>query len=261
MGHSKVQISFVSSPPNMALYTPQVHQDTRKRMTKLSEQSVQLSPYSKKWWDLQCPADLQVNPPTEWPFTEWITYGASPANTTAYPPKELFCTLMYSPKSTRQWKWKKDRIQCRLNQQLSFNKWHRAVELPGDHVLLRDQDKHGLILGKTEQLRSYFVDTNKGTRRRNRSALVVTTKHPATEHSNEDLPSETTTAPNSTFTNSTITAVAADKRETNGRTSDGDFPRDSACCWVSTWPMCKYLNSFRKSCEATRAPGFIEIEH
>ena len=40
--------SFVSSPPNMALYTPQVHQDTRKRMAKLSEQSVQPSPYSEK---------------------------------------------------------------------------------------------------------------------------------------------------------------------------------------------------------------------
>ena len=91
----------------------------------------------------------------------------------------------------------------RLNQQLSFNKRHRAVELPtlhpGDHVWVRDQDRHGLILGKTEQPRSYLVDTNKGTLRRNRSALVVTTKHPVTEHSTEDLPSETTTAPNPTL--------------------------------------------------------------
>ena len=138
---------------------------------------------------------------------------------------QRICTLMYSPKSTRQWKWKKDRIQWRLNQQLSFNKWHRAVELPDDHVLVRDQDQHGLILGKTEQSRSYFVDTNKGTLRRNCSALVVTTKHPATKHSTEDLPSGTTTAPNSTctFTNSTITAVTADKTKTNGRRSDGDY--------------------------------------
>ena len=91
----------------------------------------------------------------------------------------------------------------RLNQQLSFNKRHRAVKLPtlhpGDHVWVRDQDRHGLILGKTEQPRSYLVDTNKGTLRRNRSALVVTTKHPVTEHSTEDLPSETTTAPNPTL--------------------------------------------------------------
>ena len=91
----------------------------------------------------------------------------------------------------------------RLNQQLSFNKRHRAVKLPalhpGDHVWVRDQDRHGLILGKTEQPRSYLVDTNKGTLRRNRSALVVTTKHPTTEHSTEDRPSETTTAPNPTL--------------------------------------------------------------
>ena len=47
-GPSTTQIPFVSSPPNMALYTPQVHQDTRKRMAKLSEQFVQLIPYSEK---------------------------------------------------------------------------------------------------------------------------------------------------------------------------------------------------------------------
>ena len=86
----------------------------------------------------------------------------------------------------------------RLNQQLSFNKRHHAVELPtlyrDDHVWVRDQDQHGLILGKTEQPRSYLMDTNKGTLRQNRSALVVTTKHPVTEHSTKYLPSETTTA-------------------------------------------------------------------
>ena len=91
----------------------------------------------------------------------------------------------------------------RLNQQLSFNKRHRAVELPtlhpGDHVWVRDQDRHGLILGKTKQPCSYLLDTNKGTLRRNRSALVVTTKCPVVDQSTEDLPSETTTAPNPTL--------------------------------------------------------------
>ena len=91
----------------------------------------------------------------------------------------------------------------RLNQQLSFNKHHRVVELPtlhpGDHVWVRDQDRHGLILGKTEQPHSYLVDTNKGTLRRNRSALVVTTKRPVGAQSTKDLPSETTTAPNPTL--------------------------------------------------------------
>lgn len=44
----------------------------------------------------------------------------------------------------------------RMNQQLSFNNRHRAVELPtlhpGDHVWVRDQDRHGLILGTTSLL-------------------------------------------------------------------------------------------------------------
>ena len=68
----------------------------------------------------------------------------------------------------------------RWNQQLSLNKRHRAIELPklhhGDHVWVSDQDRQGLILGKTEQPRSYLVGTNKGTLRRSRSALVATTK-------------------------------------------------------------------------------------
>ena len=46
---------------------------------------------------------------------------------------------------------------------------------------------------------SYLAHTNKGTLRRDRSALVVTTKHPVTQHSTKDLPSETTTAPNPTL--------------------------------------------------------------
>ena len=114
-------------------------------------------------------------------------------------PKHLYPNVQSKERQTVEMKER----SYRLNQQLSFNKRHRAVELPvlhpGDHVWVRDQDRHGLILGKTEQPRSYFVDTNKGTLQRNRSALVVTTKHPATEHSTEDLPSETTTAPNPTL--------------------------------------------------------------
>ena len=89
----------------------------------------------------------------------------------------------------------------RSNQQLNFNKRHRARELPtlypGD-VWLRDQDRYGFILGKTEQPRSYLVSTDKGKLRRNRSALVNTTKNPITEHSTDDPSSETTRTTNST---------------------------------------------------------------
>ena len=82
----------------------------------------------------------------------------------------------------------------RLNQQHNFDKRHRVQELPtlqpGDQVWIRDQDRHGQILGKTEQPRSYLVSTEKGTLRRNRSALVVT-KDPKTEHSSDVVPPET----------------------------------------------------------------------
>ena len=91
----------------------------------------------------------------------------------------------------------------RSNQQLNFNKRHRARELltlhPSDHVWVRGQDRHGFIPGKTEQPRSYLVSTDKGTLRRNRSALVITTKNPVTEHSTADPPSETTRTTNSTL--------------------------------------------------------------
>lgn len=54
-----------------------------------------------------------------------------------------------------------------LDQQLNFDKRHGAVELPmlhpGDHVWVRDQDRHGLTLGKTIQPPPYLEGTNKGT--------------------------------------------------------------------------------------------------
>ena len=65
----------------------------------------------------------------------------------------------------------------RLNQQCNFNRRHRAKELPtlelGGRVWIRDQDRYGLVTGKTEKPRSYLVTTERGTLRRNRSALVT----------------------------------------------------------------------------------------
>ena len=73
MGPSTVQIPFASLQPH---HTPQICQDI-------------------------CPSDLQVNSPTEWPFAERITNWASPANTTAYPPKQFVpqCTAQRTPDS------------------------------------------------------------------------------------------------------------------------------------------------------------------
>lgn len=114
-------------------------------------------------------------------------------------PNNLYPNVQLKERQTVETKEK----SYRSNQQLSFNKRHRAVALPtlhpGDHVWVRDQDRHGLILGNTEQPRSYLVDTNKGTLRRNRAALVITAKKTVTENSTEDLPSETTATPSPTL--------------------------------------------------------------
>ncbi|XP_033639876.1 uncharacterized protein K02A2.6-like [Asterias rubens] len=69
----------------------------------------------------------------------------------------------------------------RTKQQHNFNLRHRATTLPtlhpGDSVWIRDQNRQGTILAKSSQPRSYIVETNLGTVRRNRSALVTTPDH------------------------------------------------------------------------------------
>ena len=64
----------------------------------------------------------------------------------------------------------------RSNQRKSFNQRHRAKELPavtaGDSVWIRDQNRLGKIQGRTQHPRSFLIETEKGTIRRNRSALV-----------------------------------------------------------------------------------------
>ena len=42
----------------------------------------------------------------------------------------------------------------------------------GDSVWIRDQDRLGKIQGRTQHPRSFIIETEKGTLRRNRSALV-----------------------------------------------------------------------------------------
>ena len=70
---------------------------------------------------------------------------------------------------------KKEEIY-RSNQRQSFNQRIRAKELPdltnGDSVWIRDQDRLGKIQGRTQHPRSFIIETEKGTLRRNRSALV-----------------------------------------------------------------------------------------
>ena len=64
----------------------------------------------------------------------------------------------------------------RSNQRQSLNQRHRAKELPdltnGDCVWIRGQNRLGKIQGRTQHPLSFFIETDKGTLRRNRSALV-----------------------------------------------------------------------------------------
>ena len=110
-------------------------------MAKLSKRSVQLRPYSEKNDDI---------------YSVLLTYRSTPLHN-GLSPSELLIGLhlraqlpihpnnLYpnvQPKERKTVETKKR--SYRINQQLSFNKRHRAVELPtlhpGDHVWVRDQD-------------------------------------------------------------------------------------------------------------------------
>ena len=61
------------------------------------------------------------------------------------------------------------------NQRQSFNQRHQEKELPdlksGDSVWIRDQGCLGKIQERTLHPRSFIIETERGTLRRNRSAL------------------------------------------------------------------------------------------
>jgi hypothetical protein len=75
----------------------------------------------------------------------------------------------------------------RQNQELNFNKRHKANELPilqpGDTVYLRDRQQEGHVIQRSQEPRSYLVKTSDGhVFRRNRAAIVYTSKeHQMTE--------------------------------------------------------------------------------
>jgi hypothetical protein len=68
----------------------------------------------------------------------------------------------------------------RSNQKRNFDLRHKTRELPtlqsGDKVWIRDQNRNGQILRNANQPRSYIVQTEQGTVRRNRKALVSTSQ-------------------------------------------------------------------------------------
>ena len=72
----------------------------------------------------------------------------------------------------------------RSRQQIYHDKRHQAHTLPplpsGQQVWVRDQNREGQVIGAAQQPRSYLVQTDMSTLRRNRSALVPTSTKPAT---------------------------------------------------------------------------------
>ena len=82
-------------------------------------------------------------------------------------------------------------ILWRLNQQRNFDRRHRAKELPtlepGGRVWIRGKDRYSPVTGKTEKPRSSLVTTERGTLRRNRSALEAAAK-PAEAEQHSAMP-------------------------------------------------------------------------
>ena len=62
------------------------------------------------------------------------------------------------------------------NQKRNFHRRRQVQELPdlttGESVWIGDQDRPGKVQGRTQHPRSYLIETEKGTMRRNGSALV-----------------------------------------------------------------------------------------
>ena len=66
----------------------------------------------------------------------------------------------------------------RRQQAVTFNRRHRATELPtlneGETVLIRDQNRRGQVIEQNTSPRSYVVQTDQGsTIRRNRGSLIA----------------------------------------------------------------------------------------
>ncbi|XP_030828454.1 uncharacterized protein K02A2.6-like [Strongylocentrotus purpuratus] len=70
----------------------------------------------------------------------------------------------------------------RSDQMMTYNRRHDSRELPelqpGDSVWIRDQSRYGKVTQKAQQPRSYHVQTELGTVRRNRRALIAVQGQP-----------------------------------------------------------------------------------
>eukprot|EP00057_Strongylocentrotus_purpuratus_P018713 XP_011673187.1 PREDICTED: uncharacterized protein K02A2.6-like [Strongylocentrotus purpuratus] len=70
----------------------------------------------------------------------------------------------------------------RSDQMMTYNRRHDSRELPelqpGDSVWIRDQSRYGKVTQKAQQPRSYHVQTEHGTVRRNRRALIAVQGQP-----------------------------------------------------------------------------------
>ena len=102
-------------------------------------------------------------------------------------------------------------------QQIKFNQWHQAHELPvlhpGGKVWTWDQDRHGHIVKTTEHPRSYIVKSKQGIVRGNMRVLVHTTNEPESPKSKaQSSPVKYTPESTDTQTNTQISLQVPSKR-------------------------------------------------
>ena len=108
----------------------------------------------------------------------------------------------------------------RDNQQDNFNRRHavqQAPELkPGDSVYIKDLHRSGSIISRHPNPRSYIVDTEQGTIRRNRAHLVATPSSPVQSAPVTNVPETPPAAPRSALPaeSETNTSVQPEMRPT-----------------------------------------------
>ena len=152
------------------------------------------------------------------PYLGLLAYRSTPLQNRLSPSqllmgRRLLTTLPMLPSNltaevdTKQLDMAKEKEKDYRNRQsINYDRRHRVVTLPtleaGDRVWIRDQDRHGTVVERSSQPRSYLVRTSLGTTvRRNRRSLVYS--------------GEPQSAPNSHVQSQTITSPQALQKDSD----------------------------------------------